>query len=178
MVSMTMCMRTCLASTTLGHQQLQGLLLVRALPVMIQTTLGKTRRAQRRGSTHSHIAALHRFLCPQLRVCLPCLREVQLGYDRGNMDAITAAAPGWPALAGLVKALDLRVYPGPLAAQTLAHLAQLGSGLTRLAISGELCSRVVVGRDLRMCLLGSGFRYRVGVAGTCDCLSDQHPGYL
>lgn len=74
----------------------------------------------------------------QLRVCLPCLREVQLGYDRGNMDAITAAAPGWPALAGLVQGLDLRVYPGPLPAQTLAHLAHSGSGLTRLAISGEL----------------------------------------
>jgi hypothetical protein len=78
------------------------------------------------------------FLHLQLPECLPCLQEVQLGYDRGNMDAITAAAPGWPALAGLVKGLDLRVYPGPLPAQTLAHLAHLGSGLTRLAISGEL----------------------------------------
>lgn len=74
--------------------------------------------------------------CPQLRLGSPALREVQLGYDRGNMDAITAAAPGWPALAGIIRGLDLRVYPGPLPAQTLGHLAKLGAGLTRLAISG------------------------------------------
>jgi len=73
---------------------------------------------------------------PQLPVALQSLREVHLGYDRGNMEAITAAAPGWPSLQGLIKGLDLKVYPGPLPAQTLTHLAQLGAGLTRLAISG------------------------------------------
>jgi hypothetical protein len=76
-------------------------------------------------------------MSPQLRVGLPSLREVQLGYERGNMEAISAAAPGWPTLAGCIRGLDLRVYPGPLPAKALAHLAQLGPGLTRLSISGE-----------------------------------------
>lgn len=73
---------------------------------------------------------------PQLPVALRSLQEVHLGYDRGNMEAITAAAPGWPSLQGSIKGLDLKVYPGPLPAQTLTYLAQLGTGLTRLAISG------------------------------------------
>lgn len=64
------------------------------------------------------------------------LRSVRLGYDRGNPEAIGAAAPGWRALAGRECGLELRVYPGPLTADTLQHMAALGSGLTRLAISG------------------------------------------
>jgi hypothetical protein len=67
------------------------------------------------------------------------------------MEAIAAAAPGWPALRGLLSALKLRVYPGPLPAQALQHMAHLG--ITRLAISGAtLLPPLARGRGLALCV--------------------------
>ena len=137
----------------------------------------------------------------QLRVGLPALREVQLGYERGNMEAISAASPGWPALAGLIRGLDLRVYPGPLPAQTLNHLGQLGPGLTRLAMSGvcEGCAgwegggrRLVWWLGLLCVCLGGGVNVTrlagtgwsdqgprcEGVLGTPACTDTQPPGAI
>lgn len=91
----------------------------------------------------------------QLPAALPCLRDIQLRYDRSNMEAIAAASGGWPALAGVLKGLDLSVYPGPLPAKTLGHLAELGPALTRLNISGVcVCVLCVVSRELKLVWTG------------------------
>eukprot|EP00775_Hariotina_reticulata_P001043 gene1043-1381_t len=64
--------------------------------------------------------------------CLPHLSEVVLGYDR-DAEVIKVASAGWSKLP--VKALDLKVYPGPVMADTVQQLSHL-LGLTMLTIAG------------------------------------------
>jgi hypothetical protein len=64
--------------------------------------------------------------------CLPHLSEVALGYDR-DAEVIRGAAAGWANLP--IKALDLKVYPGPITADTVEQLSHL-VGLTMLTIAG------------------------------------------